>query len=441
MERYQRTLVGKTREISLLTLLGPSESQRKEVTVFLWKVIMTSIAVRSAALISCLMCLVISGPAHSGRSGRQNSANTDLIAHEWGTFTSIAGRNGQAVEWSPGGGATDLPSFVEHVRTADFKGGLRGTVRMETPVLYFYSPTETTVSVNVSFAGGVITEWYPHASHVEPNPKNVLSTAALLGREQRGSIEWNAVTVSPGLPDTFPQDQSENHYYAARETAATAISVKTRKGIQTEKFLFYRGVSTFAVPVAAQPISDGKVLIRNLGTEDVPQIILFERRGDKLGYRLAGPLQHQTALEAPELTSTVESIGGDLEEVLIARGLYPDEARAMVQTWKQSWFEEGYRLFYIIPPQFVNAVLPLSIAPAPAQINRVFVGRVELITPATEQAVETALAEHDGSIITRYGRFLEPILNQLREEHPDRAMLIDRQLGEIYTATPNPAAK
>jgi hypothetical protein len=30
---------------------------------------------------------------------------------------------------------------------------------METPVLYFYTPRETTASVNVSFAKGIITEY------------------------------------------------------------------------------------------------------------------------------------------------------------------------------------------------------------------------------------------------------------------------------------------
>jgi hypothetical protein len=136
----------------------------------------------------------------------------------------------------------------------------------------------------------------------------------------------------------------------------------------------------------------------------------------------------------------VESIGGDLEAVLIARGLYPDEARAMIETWKNSWFEEGSRLFYIVPPTFVNAVLPLSIRPAPAQVNRVFVGRLELITPATEQAVETALRRHDPSVITKYGRFLEPILDQLRQEHPAREVQLDRDLGDTYNVAPSDAA-
>ena len=202
-----------------------------------------SIPVRYGVFVCCLVSLAFSGPAVSGRSGHPTSTNVDLIAHEWGTFTSIAGRDGRAVEWSPTSGPEDLPRFVEHFRTADFKGGLRGTVRMETPVLYFYSSNETTVSVKVSFAQGLLTEWYPHASHIEPN--EVLSPTVLLDGERNGSIAWNSVTVSPGLAVNLPQDDSQNHYYAARETGAAPLLVKTKKGVQQEKFLFYRGVSVF----------------------------------------------------------------------------------------------------------------------------------------------------------------------------------------------------
>jgi hypothetical protein len=87
-----------------------------------------------------------------------------LTVHEWGTFTSIAGQDGQAVEWSPLTGSTDLPGFVDHFRTPEFKLGLRGKVRMETPVLYFYDSREEQVSVKVNFVKGLITEWYPRAS-------------------------------------------------------------------------------------------------------------------------------------------------------------------------------------------------------------------------------------------------------------------------------------
>ncbi len=30
----------------------------------------------------------------------------------------------------------------------------------------------------------------------------------------------------------------------------------------------------------------------------------------------------------------------------------------MLQTWRDSWFAEGSRLLYIVPPEFVSTVLP-----------------------------------------------------------------------------------
>ncbi len=81
---------------------------------------------------------------------KQNSTSSELAVHEWGTFTSISAKDGRPIDWLPLTGSADLPSFVEHLREPNFKGGLRGTIRMETPVIYFYSPREITVSVNVS---------------------------------------------------------------------------------------------------------------------------------------------------------------------------------------------------------------------------------------------------------------------------------------------------
>src|SRR5437016_10557955 len=75
----------------------------------------------------------------------KNAVFAGLTAHEWGTFTSIAGRDGQAIDWLPLSGSTDLPGFVQHLRDGRFKIGLRGTVRMETPVLYFYDSREERV--------------------------------------------------------------------------------------------------------------------------------------------------------------------------------------------------------------------------------------------------------------------------------------------------------
>jgi hypothetical protein len=89
----------------------------------------------------------------------------------------------------------------------------------------------------------------------------------------------------------------------------------------------------------------------------------------------------------------------------------------MVQTWRDSWFEEGSRLFYIVPTSFVETILPLSIIPAPQQLVRVFVGRLELISPATQEAVRAALAANDEVTLAKYGRFLQPIETLIQEKN------------------------
>ena len=356
-----------------------------------------------------------------------------LTAHEWGTFTSIAGRNGSAVEWLPLTGSTDLPGFVEHFRYDGFKLGLRGTVRMETPVLYFYDSREETVSVKVSFAKGLITEWYPHAAHVEP-AANIFD-GTLLQPHPDGSIAWDSVTISPNVTEEFPRENSGNHYYAARMTSSTPLRVQSSAGEQQEKFLFYRGVSTFSVPLSATLIPSGELYVENHGQEEIPNTIRFERRGEKVGYRIGGALQKEALLDPPELTGTIGDLGRELEGMLVAQGLYQDEAHAMVETWRGSWFEEGSRLLYIVPTAFVDGVLPLSIHPAPTQTERVFVGRLEIVTPATENAVEGALATHDSATLKMFGRFLEPILQVMiqKESNPAKAQRFNQALNTYYS--------
>jgi hypothetical protein len=365
-----------------------------------------------------LLAILLAASAYLSFAQKQ-SAVPGLIVHEWGTFTSIAGNDGGAIEWLPLSAVTDLPGFVEGAGSVNLKSGLRGTLRMETPVIYFYSPREATVSVKVAFAKGLITEWYPHASRVEPAtpPANV----ALSRMRSNGTISWDSVTLTPNLAANFPRENRGSHYYAARETDAVPLRINSSSGKQQEKFLFYRGVASLSPPVSARVSPDGKIELRNLGAQPIPALILFERRGDKLGYRILHASQDRAILDAPALTGSLDSLRGEIENLLVAQGLYPAEAHAMVETWRDSWFEEGSRLFYILPRPFVDSVLPLSIHPAPAQIVRVFVGRFELVTPATEKSVKAALAARDGDTLRKYGRFFDPILEVIIAKESDPA--------------------
>ncbi len=348
----------------------------------------------------------------------QESHATGLTVHEWGTFTGIAGEQGKAIEWAAYGGAEpfDLPRFVEHLSTVTFKTGLRGTIRMETPVMYFYSPQEVTVSVKVGFSQGLITEWYPHAATVQPHQVPLMVNLDQL--PAGGSIEWDNVRVSPNLPGEFPREDAESRYYAARETAATPLFVKAPSGEEQEKFLFYRGVSAAELPLTARQNDRGDLLVTSLSGEQIPAVVYFERRGNQVGYRWSRA-GSEVPLEAPVLGSNVDSLCDELERVLIDQGLYPDEAQAMLATWRDSWFEEGSRLIYIVPRGFADKLLPLAIDPAPPELVRVFVGRLEIVSPTTVREVAAAVKTRNVAMLNRYGRFLEPILQIVRAQPPN----------------------
>jgi hypothetical protein len=372
----------------------------------------SAIAVRFGVLATILV-VALSGAASLRHTRAQQRPDSSLIVHEWGTFTSIAGADGTAVEWLPIATKSDLPTFVEHYHNPNVKSGVRGTVRMETPIIYFYSPRQTTVSVDVSFAAGLITEWFPHASRVRPSDVRPI----VLNPQSAGSITWGAVTVMPTTDASFSRASATSHYYAARQTSASAVSVQAPAGNQLEKFLFYRGVSVFVPPLSAKLLATGQLQVQS-NTGAIAALILFERRGTKLGYRVSS-LESDATLSTPSTSGTLDSLRSDFEDALVAQGLYRDEAHAMLETWGDSWFEEGSRLFYVVPRPFVDSVVPLSINPAPTRLTRVFVGRIELITPATENAVESALLSGDHETLGKYGRFLEPIVDAMITRHAD----------------------
>lgn len=346
----------------------------------------------------------------------------DVVVHEWGTFTTVADQDGVATEWLPLGGQGDLPCFVEFYRNRLFKvlttqygavldyekarARLRGKVRMETPVLYFHASRETTLDVSVTFPQGLFTEWYPRADVLQSAAhENLLRFSANLN----STIDWKGVRVTPAASPAFPNDGKPSHYYAARNTDAAPVQV----GTQQEKFLFYRGVGGFAVPVSATVDAEDTVIVRNLSDAPLPGVVLFHREGDRISYRVHGTLDKETMLNLPASAGTLDGVLAHLEGTLVSQGLYRDEARAMIDTWRDTWFEDGMRVFYVLPPATVNQILPLTVRPAPTAVTRVFVGRMDVITPAMMGAVDRALATNDTATLDRYGRLISPIGDRL----------------------------
>ena len=362
----------------------------------------------------------------------QKNSESDLVVHEWGTFTSVAGKNGTAIDWRPLNGASDLPKFVYTIDEPDGyrqtygskfvpsqKGYIVARVRMETPVIYFYTKQEMEVSVSVDFPQGKVTEWYPQAGVV-----NAQFAKGQTGRFTPNGINWGTIKLLPNEAPNYLREVADSHYYPARETDAVPIQVcnadKTR--VEKEKFLFYRGVGDFGLPFSVK-IDGRNLILRDMGTDEIKNLIVFENRGGRVGFRFVETLEKQTVVERPETNKNLAEVTGELEKILVSEGLYEREAKAMIATWKDSWFEEGLRVFYVLTRKSTDKILPLKVEPKPRETVRVMVGRAEVITPEMEQDVrrQVGLLRSDSAKIRqeaeknlkKYGRFYEPILKSL----------------------------
>jgi len=335
-----------------------------------------------------------------------------LVVHEWGTFTSVAGEDGRMISWRPLSPPSELPPFVHsmasttgELRHPISKAVLSGTVRMETPVLYFYAPKEREVSVKVGFPSGTVTEWYPQARWVADG------------------IDWGTIRLIPDSAQDFHHEGNPSAYYAARATDATPIQVTGRAGTESEKFLFYRGVGNFEPPLAIK--LEGKSMrLRSSEKESIGEVVVFERVGDRLGFRVISVGAAEQVVARPELNEGLDSVLRALDRILVQQGLYPKEAEAMIETWRSTWFEDGLRAFFVMPSASTRAQLPLAISPEPTELVRVLIGRLETLTPEQEQLVRNDLERLRGlplsqrlaaeqTLRAKYGRFAEPLFKRV----------------------------
>src|SRR5262245_44346299 len=230
----------------------------------------------------------------------QSPKQARLVAHEWGTFTSVSTADGKAQYWNSLNGPSELPSFVYRSSEAGqcSKAGTLALVRMETPVIYFYSDREIRASVKVDFPKGCMTEWYP------------------LAQTTKRRIDWNGFVAQPGAKERFPVDQSQSHYYPARETDAAPLSLGDEQKVEQEKFLFYRGIGYFDLPLSAR-LKDDQVIVHNTGQEGIAQVILFENREGKSGWRIHGALKGVSTIARPALDKSVEPLLREFEKTLV----------------------------------------------------------------------------------------------------------------------------
>ena len=343
--------------------------------------------------------------------------------HEWGTFTSVSGSDGVLL---PGLEQEEerLPGFVFQHDGMPRRGKGYGrplhsvTIKMETPVIYFYANQPFKAHVRVGFNGGSISQWFPDRSGGETPPAApLLSMFGATGgdidfaKNYQGSIEWNVQVQPPSADDNaaiFKQGETPLWLYP-RQTDSSLV--RNSDGA-AEKFLFYRGVGNFSLPVKFTLPTDNTLQLNNVSKETVPMVFVFNHPAydDKVSFALLDPLKAGEArtvkLAEPATSSNWRhEVYAAMRGNLIHAGLFPKEADAMLQTWWNSYFEHpGLRTFWIVPEHFTGEVLPLTVEPSPRKQVRVLVGRSELLTPSFEQDLVKKIAQPENNPLS-YDRY------------------------------------
>ena len=348
-----------------------------------------------------------------------------LVAHEWGTFTTLQDELGRELS---GVNIDDepVPKFVHnlsrHLLEPTFltsrhwsrrmKGAPQNhpkvTMRLETPVIYFYRPVGTKepveVDVRVKFLGGWLTEFYPQADAKAPGLEHRFRFGELKPSTV-STLAWEDLKV--GEEGSFPKTD-EAVWTTPRKVAADPVT--TRKG-ESERYLFYRGVAHQRSPLRVVESKEGSLEVHaNFGqvacSEEtrVPAMWLVDVREDgEVAFRELG-----AAAVTRDERRVLTAVEPNFEEsdyqpfnvfvlkkqmwiALTRDGLYGDEALAMLETWNRAYFESpGRRLFYVVPREWTDHYLPLEI-PQADRIERVMMGRIELIG-ATQRSLLAEIA-------------------------------------------------
>ena len=338
-------------------------------------------------------------------SGLTAQAQTKtLIVHEWGTFTSLQDEAGRTLS----GINTDEEPLPDFVHDLNWSPGLvsRGkaaplhypdiTMRLETPVIYFHglpSVPPLTVNVSVSFRGGWLTQFYPDARWSAPGAFHQLNARTI------GTLAWPQLKISG---DANGPDTTARAWTAPRAVRATSV---TATNGECERYLFYRGVGHLNAPLrVARP--DGSLSLQSQLDPSVADRLviqnlwLVESRADGgFAFRVLKPLtitadSRATMASTPANFRPPDFNATNLAELrqlmrgaIVKEGLYADEAEALLNTWDASYFRSaGLRLFFLVPRAWTDHYLPLDFS-APAELTRLMVGRIELVTPEQRQCL------------------------------------------------------
>jgi hypothetical protein len=317
-----------------------------------------------------------------------------LEVHEWGVFgvnddREVANADMRA-EWAA------LPKFVfGQTAGRDLPINQSQNYIVFKPVVFLHSPQPLALEIRVDFPGGAPAVWWPRTAY----PAQALDGCPGDGKKKDAFryLEWHVQVKEPPKgqkSNAQPLAVDKGHWIETlRAVKADDVFTKTNDGepggfikegkglpdsrYERERFIYYDGLVPIGKRVAVTVEKD-KVFVASRVKHPVFDVTVLDRRiADhtrvaRLAKLEAGATATQLDFAEVDPKEWPEAGLVTLTKQLTDSGLFEDEARSLAEVWKKDFFQaDGLTLFFRLPQEEYEKLLPMKLKPRPEKLVRV----------------------------------------------------------------------
>ena len=302
-----------------------------------------------------------------------------FIVHEWGVWrvhndVELANADLRQI-WD------GLPKFVYgQVSSRELPKHWQNIEPVDRPILFFHSPDAFEADLRVNFPGGIPAVWWPGTISPAVHNGTIVSEPA---NKPYKSLVWHLHVKKPlraRVNQPAYQDVPDGHWVrtlrGVKADDVYATVGERNFGLEMEHFVYYDGLLARG-KMATITVAEKSVALTNQAKFPLFDVTVVDRRVPnkprlarlpKLDAGAAQQLDLQDLQGAKWPADGIKTLVGQLKDA----GLFEDEAASLVTLWTHDLFEgDGVTLFYRLPQEEYERLLPLTLTPRPESLVRV----------------------------------------------------------------------
>jgi hypothetical protein len=327
-----------------------------------------------------------------------------LEVHEWGVFRvhrdlDMANADMKAI-WE------GLPKFVYgQVNGRQLPKHWQNLEIRDRPIVYFHTPKALEVQLKVEFPGGMPAVWWPGTQYPAIRQFNAAGQAAKAGAVAE-KLEWKLHLKDPPKVQRAvgtPPVETSHWIQTLRNVKADDVFAQVGEagfGYEREKFVYYDGLFPAGKWLDLK-FEKERVGVVNRAKDPVHDVTVVDRQAGRVRVARLAKLEAGAEVKALEFAEAeakswpqagIDSLSAQLQ----GAGLNADEAKSLVELWKEELFlTEGVTLFYRIPQEVYERLLPMTLQPKPEKLVRVGLMHHAHCEPDLAERVAQLLKELD----------------------------------------------